>query len=282
MRAGRRIRKGPGRHAQPEPSWRRRRDLNPRTDCSVTTLAGWRTRPDYATSPRGAGTARPRVPVVGAPEQKRGTERPRPRRAGGSAGAPITTADVVRPSQRAATRPSATARGVPGRRRPSAPRGSRRDTKRGATWRRARAGLPVIDGSAVTAKPRRQPVAHDHRPGGMRTCQRRARARCACASWASAEPAALRSCRSSGGGGRGIRTPGALPHNGFQDRHIRPLCQPSSRSTDVRPPRRPSLASRQLRRGSRPWSDYLGEPAGVSPELPCRPAARAWRAGPAR
>lgn len=29
-------------------------------------------------------------------------------------------------------------------------------------------------------------------------------------------------------GGRGIRTPGEFPHNGFQDRHIRPLCQPSS------------------------------------------------------
>ena len=28
-------------------------------------------------------------------------------------------------------------------------------------------------------------------------------------------------------GGRGIRTPGEFPHNGFQDRHIRPLCQPS-------------------------------------------------------
>ena len=30
-------------------------------------------------------------------------------------------------------------------------------------------------------------------------------------------------------GGRGIRTPGEFPHNGFQDRHIRPLCQPSMR-----------------------------------------------------
>jgi hypothetical protein len=26
------------------------------------------------------------------------------------------------------------------------------------------------------------------------------------------------------GGEGGIRTPGALPHNGFQDRRIRPLC----------------------------------------------------------
>lgn len=162
------------------------------------------------------------------------------------------------PCRTAATRASAPARGVPGHRRAPAhadPAG-------------ARAGrhLALLTGGLC----------------GTRTCQRRARARCACASWTSAEPAARRSCRSSGGGGRGIRTPGALPHNGFQDRHIRPLCQPSSRSTDVRPPRRPSLASRQLRRGSRPWSDYLGEPAGVSPELPCRPAARAWRAGPAR
>src|SRR5688572_510391 len=33
---------------------RRRRDLNPRGDCSPTALAGRRTRPDYATSP-GAG-----------------------------------------------------------------------------------------------------------------------------------------------------------------------------------------------------------------------------------
>lgn len=29
------------------------------------------------------------------------------------------------------------------------------------------------------------------------------------------------------GGGRGIRTPGYFRNNGFQDRHIRPLCQPS-------------------------------------------------------
>ena len=31
------------------------------------------------------------------------------------------------------------------------------------------------------------------------------------------------------GGERGIRTPGALPHNGFQDRRIRPLCHFSKR-----------------------------------------------------
>ena len=30
-------------------------------------------------------------------------------------------------------------------------------------------------------------------------------------------------------GGRGIRTPGGLPLNGFQDRRIRPLCHPSER-----------------------------------------------------
>ena len=53
-RSGASHRKGPGRHARPGPSWRRRRDLNPRTGCPVTTLAGWRTRPDYATSPRGS------------------------------------------------------------------------------------------------------------------------------------------------------------------------------------------------------------------------------------
>lgn len=29
------------------------------------------------------------------------------------------------------------------------------------------------------------------------------------------------------GGGGGIRTPGGLPLNGFQDRRIRPLCHPS-------------------------------------------------------
>lgn len=29
------------------------------------------------------------------------------------------------------------------------------------------------------------------------------------------------------GGGGGIRTPGELPLNGFQDRRIRPLCHPS-------------------------------------------------------
>ena len=27
----------------------------------------------------------------------------------------------------------------------------------------------------------------------------------------------------TGGGGGGIRTPGELPHNGFQDRRLRPL-----------------------------------------------------------
>ena len=32
------------------------------------------------------------------------------------------------------------------------------------------------------------------------------------------------------GGGRGIRTPGELPHNGFQDRRIKPLCHPSESS----------------------------------------------------
>lgn len=189
------------------------------------------------------------------------------------AGAQVRPSRHPTPSVRswtAATRPSAAARGVPGHRRAPQPH---------ADPAGARAGRHLALRTGGLA---RQPVTHDDRPGGTRTCQRLARARCACASWTSAEPAARRSCRSSEGGGRGIRTPGALPHNGFQDRHIRPLCQPSSRSTDVRPPRRPSLASRQLRRGSRPWSDYLGEPAGVSPELPCRPAARAWRAGPAR
>ena len=34
-------------------------------------------------------------------------------------------------------------------------------------------------------------------------------------------------------GGRGIRTPGEFPHNGFQDRHIRPLCQPSSAKSAI-------------------------------------------------
>ncbi|MBN1111742.1 MAG: hypothetical protein JXA53_02375, partial [Bacteroidales bacterium] len=29
---------------------------------------------------------------------------------------------------------------------------------------------------------------------------------------------------------RGIRTPGTLPHNGFQDRRIRPLCHLSNMS----------------------------------------------------
>ena len=29
--------------------------------------------------------------------------------------------------------------------------------------------------------------------------------------------------KDSPGGGRGIRTPGPLRHNGFQDRHVRPL-----------------------------------------------------------
>lgn len=33
-------------------TWRRRWDSNPRTGCPVTALAGPRTRPDYATSPR--------------------------------------------------------------------------------------------------------------------------------------------------------------------------------------------------------------------------------------
>ena len=31
------------------------------------------------------------------------------------------------------------------------------------------------------------------------------------------------------GGGRGIRTPGTLLYNGFQDRRIRPLCHSSGR-----------------------------------------------------
>ena len=31
------------------------------------------------------------------------------------------------------------------------------------------------------------------------------------------------------GGGRGIRTPGTLRYNGFQDRRIRPLCHSSGR-----------------------------------------------------
>lgn len=38
---------------------RRRRDLNPRSPCEDSTLAGWCTRPDYATSP---GARRPRGP----------------------------------------------------------------------------------------------------------------------------------------------------------------------------------------------------------------------------
>ena len=34
-------------------------------------------------------------------------------------------------------------------------------------------------------------------------------------------------------GGRGIRTPGTLRYNGFQDRRIRPLCHPSGRENII-------------------------------------------------
>ena len=45
----------------PEGGWRRRRDLNPRSPYGDSTLAGWCTRPDYATSPD-AGPSLPRQP----------------------------------------------------------------------------------------------------------------------------------------------------------------------------------------------------------------------------
>ncbi len=56
------------------------------------------------------------------------------------------------------------------------------------------------------------------------------------------------------GGGRGIRTPGGLPLNGFQDRRNRPLCHPSER----------------------PGADGAGRAASVTaiPRLSARPVAR--------
>ena len=113
-RSGASHRKGPGRHARPGPSWRRRRDLNPRTGCPVTTLAGWRTRPDYATSPCDSFNpvrTMPRGPEYlahGGLSKAEGSAAPRP--------APLRRHPAVFPPARAAFQGGRTALGRPGRR----------------------------------------------------------------------------------------------------------------------------------------------------------------------